>query len=224
MVNFRNKRLAAPVALLVSLMLTTTVALVWGSAATSAAPSRAAAAAARPVAEGPGGELRSRIVGETANGREVNGKFVPLNFTKRNGKVFVRGLVQGVVHKADGSTARTFGVMRTVRVKSIEGTPIRTDPRRCPGRGLRHPPPGARTARPRPPRAAGPPQPGGPQHRRGPGSGEPPRQPALLRRGAARRWSQRSARTTDPPAQPDPRSARPGPLTRRRSRDLVTRT
>ena len=125
MVNFRNKRLAAPVALLVSLMLTTTVALVWGSAATSAAPSRAAAAA-RPVAEGPGGELRSRIVGETANGREVNGKFVPLNFTKRNGKVFVRGLVQGVVHKSDGSTARTFGVMRTVRVKSIEGTPIRT--------------------------------------------------------------------------------------------------
>ncbi len=126
MVNFRNKRLAAPVALLVSLMLTTTVALVWGSAATSAATSRAAAAA-RPVAEGPGGELRSRIVGgETANGREVTGKFVPLHFTKRNGKVFVRGLVQGVVHNADGSTARRFGVMRTVRVKSIEGTPIRT--------------------------------------------------------------------------------------------------
>ena len=34
MVNFRNKRLAGPVALLVSLMLTTMVALVWGSAAT----------------------------------------------------------------------------------------------------------------------------------------------------------------------------------------------
>ena len=57
------------------------------------------------MAETAQGELRSRIVGTTANGRDVTGKFVPLKFTKRNGKVFVRGLVQGVVHNADGSHA-----------------------------------------------------------------------------------------------------------------------
>ena len=127
MVNLSNKRVAGPVALIVSLALTTVVALVWGSAATSAAPTRAAVtAAARPTAQSPDGELRSRVVGETANGRDVTGKFVPLEFKKRNGKVFVRGLVQGVVHKADGSVKETFGVMRTLRVKKINDTRIQS--------------------------------------------------------------------------------------------------
>jgi hypothetical protein len=125
MVNFRNKRLAGPVALLVSLVLTTVLALVWGSAATSAAPSRAAVAAA-PVAKTSDGVLRSRVVGETANGRDVRGEFVPLRFMKRNGKVKVRGLIQGEVLRDNGSVAERFAVMRTMRVKSIEGTPIRT--------------------------------------------------------------------------------------------------
>ena len=126
MVNLRNRHVAGPVALLVTLAVTIVAALVYGGAATSAAPSRAAAeAASRPVAESPKGELRSRIVGSTANGRDVSGKFVPLKFTKRNGKVFVRGLLQGVVHNENGSK-RTFGVMRTMRVQSINGTPIRT--------------------------------------------------------------------------------------------------
>ncbi len=127
MVKFRNRYLAGPVALLVSLALTTVLALVWGSAATSAAPSRTAeVTAARPTAQSPDGELRTRVVGDTASGRDVTGKFVPLEFKKRNGKVFVRGLIQGVVHKDNGSVKRTFGVMRTLRVKSINGTPIRT--------------------------------------------------------------------------------------------------
>ena len=126
MVNLSNKRVASPVALIVSVALTTVAALVWGSAATSAAPSRAAAVAERPTAQSPDGELRTRVVGETASGRDVTGKFVPLEFKKRNGKVFVRGLVQGVVRKDNGSVKRTFGVMRTLRVKSINGTPIRT--------------------------------------------------------------------------------------------------
>ncbi len=53
---------------------------------------------------------------------------MPLKFIKRDGKIVVRGLVQGVVHKADGTT-RTFGVVRTLRVKSINGTPATTSGR-----------------------------------------------------------------------------------------------
>ena len=53
---------------------------------------------------------------------------MPLEFSKRNGKVFVRGLVMGVVHNEDGST-RTFGVMRKLRVKSINGEPATTGAR-----------------------------------------------------------------------------------------------
>jgi hypothetical protein len=123
MVNFRNKHVAGPVALLVSMAIATAAALVWGSAATSTAATSTAAipTAARAVAQSPDGELRSRVVGETLGGKQVTGKFVPLDFRKRNGNLLVRGLIQGVVRNDDGSVRRTFGVMRTLRVDSIGG-------------------------------------------------------------------------------------------------------
>jgi len=49
----------------------------------------------------------------------------PLRFTRHDGKVFGRGLIHGVVHNSNGTT-RTFDVVRTKRVKSIEGVPIQT--------------------------------------------------------------------------------------------------
>ncbi|QBR93986.1 ABC transporter substrate-binding protein [Nocardioides euryhalodurans] len=126
MASLRNRYVGGPVALMVALVVTAVAALAWGGPATSApASSRTATAAAGTVAQNNLGELSSTIRGTTANGRSVTGEFVPLKFSKRNGKVFVRGLVQGVVHNADEST-RTFGVVRTVRVRSINGTPIRT--------------------------------------------------------------------------------------------------
>ena len=39
--------------------------------------------------------------------------------------MFVRGLIHGVVHNSDGTT-RTFDVMRTRRVKTIDGVPVHT--------------------------------------------------------------------------------------------------
>lgn len=117
---FRNRVIAGPLALLVSLVVTATLAVVSGGTATTAAPASSAATSKPPVAHNGQGELTSRIRGTTANGRSVTGKFVPLTFSKRNGKVFVRGLVMGVVHNRNGSTS-TFGVMRKVRVKSING-------------------------------------------------------------------------------------------------------
>ena len=126
MVNFRKKAVGGPVALLVALVVTAAVALVSGGAATgSSAPAAPAVAAGRTVAHTPQGELTSRIVGETGNGRRVTGSFVPIKFSRHDGKVFVRGLLQGVVHNTDGTT-RTFGVMRTMRVKTINGEPART--------------------------------------------------------------------------------------------------
>lgn len=80
------------------------------------------AMAKHTVATTPQGTMTSRIVGSTANGSKVTGSFVPLHFVKKPGKVKVRGLVQGVVHRADGST-RTFAALRTLRVKSVDGTP-----------------------------------------------------------------------------------------------------
>jgi hypothetical protein len=52
----------------------------------------------------------------------VTGKFIPMKFSRHNGHVRARGLINGVVHNADGTT-RTFSVMRTMRVQSVNGTP-----------------------------------------------------------------------------------------------------
>ena len=126
--SFRNKYVSGPLALLVALVVTTSIALASGGVAASSAPSAPAASSARTVAHTAQGKLVSRITGETKSGRSVTGSFVPLKFIKRDGKIVVRGLVQGVVHKADGTT-RTFGVVRTLRVKSINGTPATTSGR-----------------------------------------------------------------------------------------------
>ena len=125
--SFRNKYVSGPLALLVALVVTASIALASGGVASSA-PSAPAAPSARTVAHTDQGKLVSRITGETKSGRSVTGSFVPLKFIKRDGRIVVRGLVQGVVHKADGST-RTFGVVRTLRVKSINGTPATTSGR-----------------------------------------------------------------------------------------------
>lgn len=75
------------------------------------------------VASSPAGTATSRIVGQTSTGRKVTGTFVPLKFIKRDGKVKARGLLQGAIRRSDGSVVRTFAAMRTLRVKSINGTP-----------------------------------------------------------------------------------------------------
>ena len=132
--SFRNKYVSGPLALLVALVVTASIALASGGVAASSAPSAPAA-----VCTAHGGTHRPGQAGRPGSparrsGRSVTGSFVPLKFIKRDGKIVVRGLLQGVVHKADGTT-RTFGVVRTLRVKSINGIPAtgsRSGPRRGP--------------------------------------------------------------------------------------------
>jgi len=61
----------------------------------------------------------STIKGKTANGQRVTGTFTPLHVARKHGDLMVKGLVQGVVHQASGST--TFSSLRSVPVKSING-------------------------------------------------------------------------------------------------------
>jgi hypothetical protein len=115
---------ARTIALVVALAVAASMALVSGSASadrSTSSPSSATAAKG-VVAHNAKGKMRSRIVGTADHGRQVTGKFYPLDFSKKNGKVKVRGLLNGVVHNANGSTS-TFSVLRTVRVKSINGVP-----------------------------------------------------------------------------------------------------
>lgn len=91
--------------------------------ASAATGSDRSAPAERTVAHTKAGELKSRIVGTTNDGRKVTGSFVPLKFIDRNGKVLVRGLVQGVVHERNGDRT-TFATMKTLRLQSVDGTPL----------------------------------------------------------------------------------------------------
>ena len=119
-------RYARTVALVVALAVTASMTLVSGGVASvgnkSASERSTVTAAKGVVAKNAKGKIRSRVVGTTASDRRVTGKFYPLEFSKKNGKVRVRGLVQGVVHHANGSTS-TFTALRTMRVKTINGEP-----------------------------------------------------------------------------------------------------
>jgi hypothetical protein len=117
---------ARTVALVVAVVVTASMALVSGGTASAGkgttSGQSSVAAAKGVVAHNAKGKMRSRIVGTASHGRKVTGEFYPLDFSKKHGKVKVRGLLNGVVHNANGSTS-TFSVMRTMRVKTINGTP-----------------------------------------------------------------------------------------------------
>jgi hypothetical protein len=124
-----SKLFATPAGRLTAVVLTLALCLVGVQAAdASTTASKAPAAQKAPVAKNQAGKLTSRVVGETRNGRRVSGEFVPLKFSERNGKVVVRGLLQGVVHGKNGTNTR-FAQLKTMRVKSINGTPARAGDR-----------------------------------------------------------------------------------------------
>jgi hypothetical protein len=125
MSQFRNNgRTTVGISALVTLAVTVSMLLfAGGSPATSADghAARAGSASFTRVAHSPQGNARSKIVGETAKGQRVTGYFTPLGVSKHHGHLRARGLVSGVIHQANGST-RTFQVIRTLRVASMNGT------------------------------------------------------------------------------------------------------
>lgn len=104
-----------------------TMGLVGLQTATAAGEQQRSGAVQRPVAHTKAGTLTSRVVGTTANGRKVTGSFVPLKFVKRQGQPAVRGLVQGVVHEADGKRT-TFATIKTLRLQSVNGAALGSGP------------------------------------------------------------------------------------------------
>lgn len=125
MISHTNKgRATVGLSLLVTLAMTVMMLLFWGGSPATSAGTQGAGAGTSSftrVAHDRQGFVKSKIVGHTANGRQVTGYFTPLRFSKHNGHLRARGLVNGVVHNNDGTT-RTFTVMRTIRVKSMNGT------------------------------------------------------------------------------------------------------
>jgi hypothetical protein len=110
---------------LVTAVAMTVMALAFTGGSTASATGHAGAGATgstfTKIAHNPQGYAKSKIVGETAKGQRVTGYFTPMGFSKKNGHLRTRGLISGVIHKGDGTT-RTFSAVRTLRVKSMNGT------------------------------------------------------------------------------------------------------
>lgn len=118
----RRGKLTGGLALVIALAMSAMVMLyAGGSPARSAAgPDARSGSSFTRVAHDPQGYVRSKILGQTGNGHRVTGSFTPLSFSKKNGHLRARGVLNGVVHRGDGST-RTFTAVRTLRVRSIDG-------------------------------------------------------------------------------------------------------
>ena len=119
------KRITAPsFTVTIVLMVIMSLGLATAGAANAAPTAQRAVAPGKTVASTPQGSMVTKIVGDTKSGARVTGSFVPMKFSKANGKLRVRGMINGVVHRANGSTEK-FALMRTIKVKSINGTPAR---------------------------------------------------------------------------------------------------
>ena len=99
------------------------LAMTLGLVTFGAAGATAASGDRTVVGKVPGaGRMTSKVVGTTAGGADVTGSFTPVEFVKRNGKVFAKGLLAGEVHHASGRTTQFSGLER-MRVKQINGEP-----------------------------------------------------------------------------------------------------
>jgi hypothetical protein len=106
-------RWAALLAVLLSAALTLT-----GQPGAVSAPA-AQRSGAGTVAHTDQGKMTSQITGRTADGRKVTGTFTPLHTTKKHGHLMMKGIVQGVIHEASGTS--TFTAVRSVPVRSAAG-------------------------------------------------------------------------------------------------------
>ena len=128
MSQLRTSRAARVAALVVSAVLGLALTMMMGGFASTAqagARTSAAALVEDPVAVTPSGSMTAPITGTTADDDAVTGTFTPLKFSKKNGKVFVRGVVSGTITDAEAATSRTFTVIRKTRVLRINGEPAR---------------------------------------------------------------------------------------------------
>lgn len=128
MAQLRTSRAGRLSVLAVSAVLGLALTMMLGGFASTAqagSVTSAAALAADPVATTPAGSMTAPITGTTADEDTVTGTFTPLKFTKKKGKVFVRGVISGTITDAESEDTRTFTVIRKTRVISLNGTPAR---------------------------------------------------------------------------------------------------
>lgn len=68
------------------------------------------------------GKISSTVKGKTENGDRVSGSFTPIKVVQRDGTMYVKGFLRGVIDD-EGANTR-FSGMQTIPIKKINGTSL----------------------------------------------------------------------------------------------------
>lgn len=109
------------------------LALVVGLVSVGAGTATAAASAERPVVgKSDAGKITSKVVGRTSDGDRVRGTFTPIKVIDRDGVLYMKGFLRGVV--VDEGPNTKFSGVKNIPIKKIGGQSV-TSARMAAGAG-----------------------------------------------------------------------------------------
>ncbi|HEX5920082.1 MAG TPA: hypothetical protein VFY76_19640 [Nocardioides sp.] len=74
------------------------------------------------VGKSDAGKITSTVVGKTSAGDKVGGSFTPIKVIERDGVMYVKGFLRGVIKDAGPNT--TFSGVQNIPIKKINGSPL----------------------------------------------------------------------------------------------------
>ena len=89
---------------------------------TVAGSSAAAGSGKSVVGKSDLGKITSKVVGKTSNGDKVGGSFTPIKVIERDGVMYMKGFMKGVIKDAGPNTK--FSGIQTIPIKKINGSPL----------------------------------------------------------------------------------------------------
>ena len=74
------------------------------------------------VGKSDAGKITSKVVGKTSNGDKVGGSFTPIKVVERDGVLYMKGFMNGVIKDAGPNTK--FSGIQTIPIKKINGSSV----------------------------------------------------------------------------------------------------
>ena len=108
------------------------LALVVGLVSVGAGTAAAASAERPVVGKSDAGKITSKVVGRTSDGDRVRGTFTPIKVIDRDGVLYMKGFLRGVV--VDEGPNTKFSGVKNIPIKKIGGQPV-TSARMAAGAG-----------------------------------------------------------------------------------------
>jgi hypothetical protein len=108
-----------------TLLASAVLALAMAVGLSSMGAGGAAAAESSPrsvVGKSDAGKITSTVVGRTSNGDKVTGSFTPIRTVERDGVLYMKGFLRGVIQDAGPNTK--FSGVHSIPIKKINGSPL----------------------------------------------------------------------------------------------------